>query len=236
MVLTAGSQLLGVRIEMSGSKSSQEQRVLLMDDEPVIVATLADGLRRAGFDVTATTAAAEALEHVRQATFALAILDYAMPGQNGLEAAALLTKLHQPFMFLSAYSDPELVDQAIIAGALAYVVKPIDPVQLIPTVRAAAQRAQEISALLEQTERLSKAIDTNRDVSVAVGLLMAQRGLSRRVAYETLRQHARRTRRRLSDLAAEITVGAEALYAVPVAELADAAKGDTGTESDSGTP
>jgi response regulator NasT len=203
----------------------QESRILLVDDEPVIVATLADGLRRAGFHVTTATLATEAVERVRQGPFHLAILDYAMPGRNGLEAAVEMTQLRQPFMFLSAYSDPELVDKAIRAGALAFVVKPIDPAQLVPTVRAATQRAQEMSALLEQTEKLTRAIETNRDVSVAVGLLMAHRGLSRQAAYEALRQQARRTRRRLPELASEITAGAEALYSVPAAEANSSPKG-----------
>ena len=100
-----------------------------------------------------------------------------MPGLNGLEAAALFAQQRQPFMFLSAYSDDALVSAAISAGALAYVVKPIDPIHLVPTIRTAIQRAREIAALVEQGERLTKTIDTNRDVSVAVGLLMAQRGL-----------------------------------------------------------
>jgi len=198
--------------------SSTPQRILLVDDEPMIVATLADALRSAGFDITTSTSPTEAIENVRQGPFALAVLDYAMTGLNGLEAAAKFVMLRQPFMFLSAYSDPDLVEQAITAGALAYVVKPVDPVQLIPTVRAAAKRAREIEALLEQADRLSKAIDTNRDVSVAVGLLMAQRGITRQLAYESLRQHARRVRRRLSEVAGEITAGAESLFSVRTAD------------------
>jgi response regulator NasT len=200
---------------MNGQGTASGQRLLLVDDEPLIVATLSDGLRHAGFEVTGTNSAMEAIEHARSGAYALAIVDYAMPGLNGLEAAAKLTQLRQPFMFLSAYSDQELVDQAILAGALAYIVKPVDPVQLVPAVRTAAQRAREIAALLEQTERLTKAIDTNRDVSVAVGLLMAQRSITRQAAYDALRQHARRQRRRLAEIAAEITAGVEALYGIP---------------------
>lgn len=203
---------------MQVPESNTPQPILLVDDEPMIIATLAEALRKAGFEVTASNSPSEALELVGRTRFALAILDYAMPGLNGLEAAARFVVARQPFMFLSAYSEPELVEQAITAGALAYVVKPVDPAQLVPTVRAAVKRAREIAALLEQTDRLSKAVDTSRDVSVAVGLVMAQRGLTRQLAYESLRQHARRLRRRLTDVASEITAGAESLYAVPAAD------------------
>jgi len=201
---------------MESTRPSSGQRVLLVDDDPIIVATTSDGLRRAGFDVTATTNVTDALEQVAKKPFALAIVDYAMPDQNGLEVAASLTKLRQPFMFLSAYCDEDLVSQAVLAGALAYVVKPIDPTKLVPLVRAAIQRAQEITALLDQTERLTKTVETRRDVSVAVGLVMAYRGVTRRVAYEAIRQHARRSRRKVPEVAAEITSGAEALYGLPV--------------------
>ena len=211
---------------MDAARTASGQRILLVDNEPIIVATVADGLRRAGFDVTATTVATDVLAHSEQRPFALAILDFAMPGQNGLEVAALLTKQRQPFMFLSAYSDEDLVAQAVLAGALAYIVKPIDPPKLIPVVRAAVQRAQEINALLEQTERLAKTVETRRDVSVAVGLVMAHRGVTRRVAYEALRQHARRSRRTVPDLALEIASGAEALYALPVQDGGESSPAD----------
>jgi response regulator NasT len=217
---------------MRDEQKTLVQRLLVVDDEPIIVATLADGLRRAGFEVTGAVSADEAIAHVRAGSFALAIVDYAMPGLNGLEAAVTFTELRQPFMFLSAYSDPELVERAILAGALAYLVKPIDPVQLVPSVRTAAQRAREMVALLEQSERLAKAIDTNRDVSVAVGLLMAQRGLTREKAYDALRNHARRHRRRLVELAKEITAGAEALYGIPSGELSGRATDKNSSEPD----
>ncbi len=217
---------------MTDLKNSAPDRLLLIDDEPMIVATLSDFLGRAGFDVTATTVASEAVDRVRRDRFALAIVDQAMPGLNGLEAAALFAQQRQPFLFLSAYSDDALVSAAISAGALAYVVKPIDPIHLVPTIRTAIQRAREIAALVEQGERLTKTIDTNRDVSVAVGLLMAQRGLPRQVAYDTLRQHARRTRRRLADLAAELAAGAEALFNIPALEQSDRRIPESAAERD----
>jgi len=147
---------------MTEQKDSVPNRLLLIDDEPMIVATISDFLRRAGFEVTFTTVASDAIESVRRGRFALTIVDYAMPGLNGLEAAVLFAQLRQPFMFFSAYSDEALVSAAIAAGALAYVVKPIDPIHLVPTIRTAIQRAREIAALVEQVERLTRTIDTNR--------------------------------------------------------------------------
>lgn len=213
--------------------SSAPKQLLLVDDEPVIVATLHDALTRAGFAVTAAMRAEEAIEHARRTSYSLAILDYSLSDRNGLEVAASFIQVQQPFMFLTAYSDESLVDRAVAAGALAYVVKPIDPSQLIPSVRAAVQRAGEITALLAQTDRLSKSITTNRDVSVAVGLLMAKRGVSRKIAYETLRQQARRARRPLRDLATEITQGLDRIYELPMPELPEEPSGGPQKNGDS---
>ena len=200
---------------MAAEMVASSLRLLLADDEPLIVATMATALERAGFQVDAVTGAVEALERARATSFSLAILDYAMPGQDGLQLAAALSQLRQPFIFLSAYSEEELVERAVNVGALAYLVKPVDPVRLVPTVRAAVHRAREIAALIAERERLSEAVLTNREVSVAVGLLMAHRGLPRQSAFELLRQQARRTRRSIRDLALEVTAGAEKIYGIP---------------------
>lgn len=189
-------------------------RLLLADAEPLIVATVGAVLELAGFQVTAATGAA-ALELASKHNFALTILDYSMPGQNGLKLAGAFSQLGRPFMFLSAYSDEHLVNKAIAAGALAYLIKPVDPVHLVPTVRAAVHRAREFQALVEERERLAEAVSTNRDVSVAVGLIMAHRGLARQPAFELLRQHARRTRRAVREVAQEVCAGVEVMYGIP---------------------
>jgi CheY-like chemotaxis protein len=76
---------------MTEQKDSVPNRLLPIDDEPMIVATISDFLRRAGFEVTFTTVASDAIESVRRGRFALTIVDYAMPGLNGLEAAIRFT-------------------------------------------------------------------------------------------------------------------------------------------------
>ena len=200
---------------MADEAAARSPRLLLADDEPLIVATLADALERSGFQVLTATGSEEALECARTRSFALAILDYAMPGRDGLELAAALSDLRQPFIFLSAHSEEHLVERAVGAGALAYVVKPVDPARLVPTVRAALHRAREISALMDEKERLSQSILINREVSVAVGLIMAHRGLARERAFELLRQQARRTRRSIRELALEVIVGVETIYSIP---------------------
>lgn len=203
---------------MAKLESTSRLTALLIDDDPIVASTVADGLRRSNFDVTVATRGADGLDHARRSRFSIAILDYAMPEMDGGHIAGVLGALSQPFMFLAASSDEHIVARVIAAGALAYVVKPVDPLNFGPTVRAAALRGMDIAALTERADRLARRIDSDRDVSVCVGLIMVQRGVSREVAYETLRQHARRTRRRLPELAAEMMQGTSLLFGLSIVD------------------
>jgi DNA-binding response OmpR family regulator len=113
----------------------RRHRVLVVDDNPLVLATLADYLRREDFEVTAAVTAAAALDCVRQQRFDMALLDFAMPEMHGLELGRLLAQLRQPFMFLTGVSHQEAVDQMTAVGALDYLVKPADPAHLVSVVR-----------------------------------------------------------------------------------------------------
>jgi AmiR/NasT family two-component response regulator len=129
--------------------------------------------------------------------------------------ARRLNQLRQPFMFLTESADESLIGQAVDAGAITYLVKPVDPVQIVPTVRVAIQRANELAVMTQRTERLTAARDGNRDINVVIGLLMAHRGLTRDLAFQSLRKHARGTRQKLEDIAAAILSGVEVLHGLP---------------------
>ncbi len=184
---------------------SQKSIILVADDDPLIVVTLGQGLRAAGFDVLEARDSTSALEACTQHNPALALLDYAMPGLTGVELARLIaTRTSVPVMFLSAYSDAAIVQDAIEAGAMTYLVKPIDIEQLLPVIRTALQRARELHALRFQTEQLNSALQTARAVSVATGLVMAKFQIGQREALERMRRHARSTRTRLEEVATQL--------------------------------
>ena len=200
-----------------GGTGVQRSGLLLVDGELRITAAVADALLRAGFEVTTVQGTAEALERVRVGTFALAIIDLGISGSTALALARELGSLGQPFMVLTASMDEESIRNAIDAGAIACITTPLDSRQLVPAVWTAVRRAQDLAAAMRRTDRLSAALKVNSEISVAIGLLMAHRGLSRDLAFETLRQQARRACQKVEDLAASVIAGAEALYSMPVA-------------------
>lgn len=186
------------------STDADAKSLLVVDDDRLIVATISQRLRSAGYRVLNAFDGPTALTLCASDEPDLAILDYLMPVMSGAELARELTRTRPiPIVFLSAYSDETIVSDAIGTGALTYVVKPIDTEQLLPIVRTALRRGSEISALHHQNERLQTQLDREQDVSAAVGILMATLNISRRDAFERIRHEARSKRTKLDEIARE---------------------------------
>lgn len=186
-------------------------RLLLVDDDRLVLSTLASGLLKAGYGVKTAESAEEAEMLLASGEDPdLAILDIRMSGQDGLFLARRLQELdHIPFMMLSAYSDQAMIDQANQLGALGYMVKPLDIPQLLPGIEAALSRANELHSLRESRQQLQAALNAERDISVAIGITMVQDRLGRHAAFELLRKTARSQRRKLGELATEIIQASE---------------------------
>lgn len=197
------------------SSAQQSPHVLLVEDDRLILATLARGLRAAGFVVSEAASGEEAMGLVAEARPDIALLDMRLPSISGLEVARQLDADHDvPCLFLTAYGDPETVDQAVEHGALGYLVKPVDVAKVIPTLKAALVRAKELKALRSSSGQLLEALNRSRDISVALGVLMEHHQLGREAAFESLRAHARRHRRKLEEIAAEVVAASDLLNAV----------------------
>jgi response regulator NasT len=199
---------------ISTSKHPSGKHLLLVDDDRLVLTTLASALVQAGYQVSTAESCedvenwlAEGHQHPQ-----LVILDVQMPGQSGLTLAQRLRELdHIPFMMLSAYDDLATVTQATQQGALSYVVKPIEPAQLIPVIEAALSRADELQELRTTRLQLQTALDNERDINAAVGITMMQHRLKRKAAFDLLRQGARSQQCKLIVLAQRVIAAAETI-------------------------
>ena len=171
------------------------EKILVADDDRVVLLTLSEGLREAGFEVIEARDGLQALALCQSQAPELALLDIRMPGLDGLELARRLrdeTKV--PFLFFSAYGDEAFVKRAVEIGALGYLIKPLVVTAIVPAIRTALARSRDISGL-------QGALESNRTIATAVGMLMRTEGLDQPAAFERLRQRARTQRRKLEDLA-----------------------------------
>jgi len=190
------------------------QQLLLVDDDRLVLSTMAQALTQADYQVSTAESAEEAENWLSEGHQRpqLAILDVQMPGQSGLTLAQRLRELdHIPFMMLSAYSDAATVAQATQMGALGYAVKPTSPAQLIPAIEAALARANELQALRSTRQQLQTALDNERDINAAVGITMMQHRLTRKAAFDLLRQGARSQRCKLIELAQGVIKATETI-------------------------
>src|SRR6266576_1323576 len=165
-------------------------RILVAEDETIIRLDLRDLLVRSGFDVVAEARDGnEAVALAREHEPDLAIMDVKMPQLDGIEAARrILDERPIPIVMLTAYGQEELVSRAVEAGVFGYLVKPFREQDLLPAIKAARARHEELAALREEAESLSEALAARKAIERAKGLLMEKEGLTEDAAFARLRK------------------------------------------------
>jgi DNA-binding response OmpR family regulator len=119
--------------------SERRRRVLLVDDDPVIVRLLEVNFRLDGFEVEGASRGEEAIDRAREWRPDAIVLDVMMPGLDGYEVCARIRddpELSEvPVVFLTARAQDEDVARGYALGVVEYVTKPFDPEALVATVR-----------------------------------------------------------------------------------------------------
>jgi len=110
--------------------------ILLVDDDPDTCATMADIIDDLGYQVEVAYDGPAALELASQNLFALALLDYKMPGMNGVEVYRRLRRLWAATVgiLVTAFAGQETIDDASEAGLRSVIPKPVDFDQLLPLI------------------------------------------------------------------------------------------------------
>src|SRR3990167_5017321 len=194
------------------SSAAPQIRLLVVDDDRLVLANIADGLEQAAYAVSRATAGEEAIRICAEAPPDLVIMDVCLPRLSGIEAARKIRQTSKtPVLFLSAYDTEDLVKEAVADGGLGYLVKPVRLNQLLTSVKAALARAADIEVLEATEEQLLVALKGDRNVDMAIGILMERHRLTAAEAFETLRGKARARQRKLGEVAAEIVAAGETL-------------------------
>ena len=187
-------------------------RVLVADDDQATLDMISRGLESAGFEIIQAIDGEQAERLAQEQRPDLIILDLRMPLKDGFEVAATLCEANLPFIALTSYGDEEMVQRATEAGALAYLVKPLDIDQLVPAVQSALSRAEEIRQLKDSMVQMDKALSQGREISMVVGILMERCNMTAIQAFDALRDEARSQRRKIAEVAKEYLAAAETLH------------------------
>lgn len=155
--------------------SEQSLRVLVAEDEAIIRIDIVETLRESGYLVVAEAGDGErAVAMAETHRPDLIVMDIKMPNMDGIEAAEKIAPLNIPIVLLTAFSQKELVERASEAGAMAYVVKPFSPNDLLPAIEIARSRHAQIMALASEVQDLQERLETRKLVDRAKGLLISK--------------------------------------------------------------
>jgi two-component system alkaline phosphatase synthesis response regulator PhoP len=139
------------------------RKILVVDDEAVLVETIAYNLEQAGYQVITAADGASALQAAHRETPDLIILDLMLPEMDGIEVCRLLRREHNssttPIMILTAKVDEIDKVVGLEVGADDYVTKPFGRRELLARVRALLRRADYAPANTEYPTQ-----DANRDL------------------------------------------------------------------------
>lgn len=173
-------------------------RILVLDDDRLVLATVVHGLSQAGYEVIDADNGDDAILLAREHRPELALLDIRMEGKTGFDVAEYLRDVcHIPFMFLSAFSDEATAARVQELGAVAYLVKPLDVGRIVPTVDAALARLRQgagapVAAPAQAAVAAPEPAPLPADlVAVAVGVVMHRYSLTRDRAWQRIQRLAR---------------------------------------------
>lgn len=184
-------------------------RVYVAEDEAIIRLDIVETLGSMGFDVVGQAARGDVAEReIRDLRPDVAILDIKMPGRTGIEVARALTdELVCAVVILSAFSQRGLVDEAIEAGVLAYLIKPFQRNEIAVQIEVARARYKQMKELAGEVEQLERRLSDRVLLDRAKGVLIDQHGMGEAEAMRFVQKRAMDERRAVRDIAAEILDG-----------------------------
>lgn len=167
-------------------------KIIVVDDEPITRLDLKEMLEREGFDVVAEGRnGEEAIQLAHQYGPDLIIMDIKMPIMDGIKSTRIVRQtVGCAVLMLTAYSQRELVHQAMEAGVIAYLIKPVTDENLIPAVRIALHQYNENRSLQRDLALANKKLEDRKHIEKAKGEIMEKHALTEREAYEWMRKQS----------------------------------------------
>jgi two-component system, response regulator PdtaR len=175
-------------VGLRGVAVVERLRILIADDDTDVSSGLAAMLENLGHSVAACAySGTEAVEKTNRLSPDLVIMDIKMHDISGIEASRrILEQQPLPIVILSAFSHPELIEEADEAGVAGYMVKPFTQDEIQPVLTLARSRFRQLQALKLEVGDLKETIRSRKLIEQAKGLLMEREGLSEAEAFRRI--------------------------------------------------
>ena len=186
--------------------------VVVVDDEPITRLDICSMLEDLGFVVAGQASDGyDAIELCRRTNPDVLLLDVKMPVFDGLTAADEICRNDYAgcVVMLTAFTDKDIVSRAIAAGVNGYIVKPVDPQKLLPTIEVAYEQANRLRKLKCEAEKAERKVLEDRAIHKAQKLLACRQNCTESEAYEEMRKLAMNKRVTVFSIAQAI-IGQEA--------------------------
>lgn len=188
-------------------------KVLVADDERQVAAGLQGQLEALNYDIVAVVDDGHrAIEVCRRTLPDIVLMDIEMPGLDGLSAAREIA--HDPgtpVVILTAHGHPNLVDQAVQDGVIAYLLKPVTSPALHAAIQTSLARARDLKAEREKVNELQLTLRDRKLIERAKGILMTRRHLSEPEAFRFLQRQSQDRRMPMAKLAESIVQADEVM-------------------------
>ena len=193
----------------------KQMRVLVVDETPERADILREGLRRAGYEVSASLSSpVSLLATIEQLKPDVIVIDTESPSRDVLEHLVVLTQhTPRPVVMFSNDGAPETIREAVRAGVSAYVVDGLDPNRIRTIIDVAVARFEDFQRLREELAEANLKLAERKLVERAKGLLMKRRSLDEQAAYALLRKFAMDRKLRLGEVAQQLIDAADLLGA-----------------------
>ena len=190
-------------------------RVLVVDESAERADILREGLRRAGYEVSASLSSPVALlSAIEQLAPDVIVIDTESPSRDVLEHLVVLTQhTPRPVVMFASDGAPQTIREAVRAGVSAYVVDGMDPNRIRGIIEVAVARFEDFQRLREELAEANLKLAERKLVERAKGLLMKSRGLDEEAAYRLLRKFAMDRKLRLGEVARQLIDAADLLGA-----------------------